>query len=85
MQKTISQRDARKLRRRVEELERVLNEQRRGWGSEWPGGTSIALWQWTKTDSVPTAIRTARRLKHAVVATVDDAGCVNFLALPLPK
>lgn len=82
----ISQREARKLRKRVVELEGAIQSQRRWWSHEWLGGVSIASATWNDPNATtPVAIRTARRLAHAVVATVDDAGTVNFVALPLPK
>lgn len=83
--KRISQREAVACRKRVVELEREIQAQRRTWGTEWPGGVSIGSVKWDANANVPTAIRTARRLAHGVVVTVDDGGTVNFLALPLPK
>lgn len=80
---TISQREARKLQKRVRELEQQNTERLRRWSAEWPGGTSIASAKWDEFARVPVAIRTARALRHAVVVTVDDAGLVNFLALPI--
>lgn len=79
----ISQREARKLKRRVAELELQNNDRLRRWSSEWPGGASICSAKWDEFARVPVAIRTARALRHAVVVTVDDTGLVNFLALPL--
>lgn len=82
---TISQREARRLRKRVEELE--IQEQTRlsRWSSEWMGGTVIVYAKWKPQDSIPVAVRTARALNHAVVATADNDGTVRFHALPLAK
>ncbi|MCC7126435.1 MAG: hypothetical protein IT178_16415 [Acidobacteria bacterium] len=38
---TISQREAHRLRKRVAELERLIDEQHRDWSRDWPGGTHI--------------------------------------------
>jgi hypothetical protein len=80
----ISQREARRLRKRVEELERAEDSRRRRWSSEWPSGTHIATAKWDADARVPVSIRTARALRHAVIATTKDDGTVLFYALPLP-
>jgi hypothetical protein len=83
MSARISQREARGLRIRVRAIERELTEQRRSYASEWPGGTHIAT-----TDpglEVRTAVKTARRLGHAVVATLGSEGNLYLHALPLAK
>ena len=81
---TISQREARRLKRRVSELERDEERRRNAWKMEWPGGTQLA----TILSPDPTtraAITTARKLEHAVVATVQHDGTLLFYALPLAK
>jgi hypothetical protein len=80
----ISQREARRLRKRVTELEAAETKRRRTWSQEWPGGVQIAAT--SPTESVLTAIRTARKLGHAVVATVDGDNdtFVRFTALRHP-
>jgi hypothetical protein len=78
----ISQREARRLRRRVEELESRERARRATWGQEWFGGVVVASCKWEPSDVVPVAIRTARLLTHAVVVKADDAGNVRFVALP---
>jgi hypothetical protein len=79
----ISQREARRLRKRVSELEADELSRRRQWATEWPGGTTIASTSWSKDAAVPVAIRTARCLGHAVVALEDGAGLVRFVAVRL--
>jgi hypothetical protein len=81
----ISQREARRLRARVAELEQTINAQHRSWVSDWPGGTHICSLSWTAEQITVARISTARRLGHAVVATdADDGKRIEFRALPLP-
>lgn len=80
----ISQREARRLRARVTELETVLKRERFLYGQEWCGGVEIAHIELQVPDA--RAIRTAHRLSHAVVVLshpTDNA--VRFMALPHPK
>jgi hypothetical protein len=54
---------------------------RNAWSQEWPDGTDIG--GPTGIDPVAiSAIRTARKLKHAVVVIEHDSK-LHFLALPL--
>jgi len=86
MRTRISQRDARRLKARVELLERILKGQRMAWSQEYFGGTEVARVTWdNKNDIAPLAVRTARKLGHAVVAVGDDSGCIRFVALPHPS
>lgn len=79
----ISQREARRLRKRVNELEVLENSRRWTWVSEWPCGTFIASINVMGIDNhAPEIIATARKLKHAVVASVENRE-VRFYALPL--
>lgn len=67
----ISQREARRLRKRVGELESLLRSQRMAWSREWPGGIHI----WTSeanTDAKMATLRTARRLGRPIVAVADQ-------------
>lgn len=82
--KVISQREARRLRKRVDTLESVLTNQRRSYGQEWVGGVDIGRFTFS-TSFHADVIRTARRLGHAVVAVGDDTDTVRFIALPHPK
>jgi hypothetical protein len=81
MTKTISQREARALRRRVRELEQVLDRQKNGWAESWPGGVNITTF--SADNDIVANIRTARLLKHACVATIRSGGDIAIFALPL--
>lgn len=81
----ISRREARRLKARVAELEEILEDQRRSWSANWPGGVHIASLSWTVEQMTVARIATARKLGHAVVATdADDGKRIEFRALPLP-
>lgn len=78
----ISQREARRLRKRVDALERAFESQRQIYSQEWFMATDIGR----ENLDLAIVIRTARRLKHAVVCIADDNGNgVRFMALPHPK
>ena len=81
----ISQREARRLQKRVHELQEQEDRRRRAWSQDWFGGVEICRTKWGRDDPIPTATRTANRLKHAVVVLSDEDGTVRFLALPLAK
>lgn len=77
----ISQREARRLRKRVEELETLEERRRQAWKSEYPGGVfleGIVVQPWTYA-----AMKTARKLGHAVVITTNGENTIQFYALPL--
>jgi len=78
----ISQREARRLRLRVKELERVIEHQRRRYGQEWPGGIEIG--SLVTENETAAIVRTARRLQHGVVVVGDETAKLRFIALPLP-
>lgn len=78
----ISQREARKLRKRVAELENILQRQKRAFTSEWPSSVSIA--RLIPSDVHMACIKTARKLDHAVVV-VPDGNELVFFASVLPK
>lgn len=85
MNKRISQREARLLRKRVAQLEGELQRQRCAFSRECPGGTYISAHNFGNQEHcVLVAAKTARKLGHAVVATVDGAQ-LTLYALPLPK
>lgn len=78
----VSQREARIIKKRCAELEDILDGQRKHWVSDWPRGAVIA----SLTNIPPSelsAVKTARKLKHAVVCTVRDDGAIMFIACPL--
>lgn len=81
MTKKISQAEARALKKRVAEFESLERTRRNAWATEWPKGISIdAL---GVAASTAAAVRTARKLKHAVVATIDDNNTLRLFAMPL--
>lgn len=77
----ISQREARRLRKRVAELEQQERARRNAWSGDWFCGVNIAT---VTPDPVTlSALKTARLLKHAVVCITDMSDHVRFQALPL--
>ncbi len=70
--KSISQREARALKRRVAELERLEQDRRNCWTRDWPGGATIATVTLGNREPASVAVATARRLGHYVVATADN-------------
>lgn len=81
----ISQQRARALRKRVNELEAQLRTMRSNWREDWPSGIHILAAN--KGDVIAeedlVAVRTARRLGHAVIVTEHDH-CLHFYAEKLP-
>ena len=80
----ISQNEAHALAKRVELMEIERQQQRRAWARDYVGGISLGYIK-RERDWLAGRLEGAHRLKHAVVATVDDAGTISFYALPLPK
>ena len=83
MSKVISQREARRLRKRVEQLEAEESARRARWAAEYPGGVlldtihvNVAEW-WI--------VQTARNLGHAVVVMPDKEEYVRLYGLRLPN
>lgn len=69
--KVISQREARKLRKRIEQLEERDRIRVSRYTSEFPGGTHI---QSLTLNEVPAArLQTVAKLEHALVAKVSGA------------
>jgi hypothetical protein len=83
MTKPISQREARALRRRVQELEDTIDRQRNAWATDWPNGTHLGSVNYGAPNVLVAAARTARRLGHAVVVTCNDDNQMELYALPL--
>lgn len=79
----ISQREARRLRKRVHELEYQERKRGNAWCYEWPMGVNIGRVKLNGDSALVGAIRTSRLLKHAVVVSCDETGIVNFHAMPL--
>lgn len=78
----ISQAEARRLKRRVVELEDERRAQRRRWASEYPGGVHLGSLSRNK-DWLTGRIDGAHMLGHAVVIRQNDDGDLHFFALPL--
>jgi hypothetical protein len=65
----ISQREARKLKKRVEELEQRERARIRRWSGDYPGGVHV---QTLNLNELPAArLQTAALLEHALVARVN--------------
>ena len=78
--RAISQREARRLKKRVAVLESDEQMRRHAWASAWPGGTEIVRADMTHAPIVTASIQTARTLGHGVVVLVDG-GQLRFIAL----
>jgi hypothetical protein len=83
--KAITQREARALRKRVQQLEGMIERERSAWASEFPGGTHLGRISWDGADHRASAAYTARRLGHAVVVVASSARQLELYALPHPK
>jgi hypothetical protein len=79
--KRISQIKARAMRKRIDELEKVLSDQRGAWCREWPGG--VHLTSITVGSTAFATVQTARKLNHAVVAVCSNGSDLALYALPL--
>jgi len=82
MKKNISQREAKRLRRRVSELERMISDARNGYRSDYPG---VEICRENVTVRTATAVDTARRLEYAVVAVLSGEYELRFYAAKQPK
>lgn len=70
--KKISQREARKLRKRVAELEKRNEQNASAWAREYIGGINVTT---IATHDAPHAIcKAVRKLGHALVAIPSDNG-----------
>lgn len=82
----MSQREARTLKKRVAELEGILDKQRAAWAHEWPEG--VHLDTVSVNSSEWAIIRTARKLGHAVVvipSASDNPNKLHVYGIPLKK
>lgn len=78
----ISQREARRLRKRVDELEERETKRFATWAtSGYPGGTHLGGYTLSCDGWFYGALKTARRLGCALVATIDDAGELRIYAV----
>jgi hypothetical protein len=79
----ISQREARRLQRRVEELEAQERRRRNAWLQDWPGGAHILTLN-QPDELAGGGCLIARKLGHAVVVVPsDDLRELRLYALPL--
>jgi len=75
----ISQEEARRLQKRVGELERLREKECSSWTSDYPRGVHLGI---LKLDSwLFSAVKTARRLGHPVVVTHDANDQIWFYAV----
>lgn len=80
----ISQRAARAALRELTALRELRNTERKGWGLDWPNGVHLGNIVLTDPAWVLESARTARRLRHVVIAVPDDDRRTLILfALPL--
>lgn len=78
----ISQVEARRLKKRVADLERMEKNRRWLYASDYPGGVNIAQnTHANSTDFLPAVIKNSRLLGHAVVC-VTDGNVVRYYAIP---
>lgn len=75
----ISQREARRLKKRVEVLEKMDSDRRKAWSSDYPGG--VFLVGISTQPAVHAMAKTARKLGHAVVVTTNGDTELQFYAL----
>lgn len=81
----ISQREARRLQKRVADLAHKIRVQRQQGNAAYVDGAEIYRFTLNASSHAPTAIRTARKLDHAVVVLCDDDNTIRFIALPHPS
>jgi len=78
MSKPIPQREARRLRKRVDELESVISQQKNSWHSEWP--SSIGIRELPAEKGTIDVVNVCRKLGHAVVVTDNGDGMLKLWA-----
>lgn len=71
--KRISQREARRIQKALTAVNKVLENQRNQWCSDFPGGVHIAT-EPNVTAPTAAAIKTARALKMVIVVVPDSGG-----------
>lgn len=77
----ISQREARRLRKRVDELERLEVRRNCAWIAEYPAGVHLATISVYPHDYA--TVVTARKLGHACVLVPDAKDSVRIYASPM--
>jgi hypothetical protein len=81
----ISQVEAWDLYHKVRNFEEQEEQRANLWASEWPMGVSIGHAQFSADSALIGSVRTARKLKHAVVVVAKDSGIIEFIAMPLAR
>lgn len=75
----ISQRQAQRDRKRLDEVEAILKRQKNRWATDWvPGWINIETL--TVPDTAFAKIATARLLGHAIVISPDSGNSIRFYA-----
>ena len=78
----ISQREARRLRKRVDELEERETKRFATWATfGYPGGVQLGNRKLDTEGWFFGTLKTARRLGCALVVTVADDGCIRYYAV----
>jgi hypothetical protein len=80
--RVISQREARRLEKRVMALEGIITRQRKHWSQDYIGAEIMRC---SLAEPFPSIVRTARKLGHAVVVIGDGTAELRFVALPHPS
>ena len=75
----ISQREAQRLRRRVQHLEDQERQRNNAWIGDYPGGVDLGSIQ--LADAMYYSIYTARKLGHSVVVTSIEPNRVRVFAV----
>lgn len=75
----ISQREARRLKKRVAELEQLQRDQRDRWSQSYPYGVLLGTLP-RNPDWLTGRIDAARMLGHPVIITQDKCGTLSFFA-----
>ncbi len=83
MSKTISQREARRLRKRVEELELMQSERFAAYRADYPGGVNVMTID-TLTDFGKGICQTATRIGAAIVCKYSEHGGKLYVYAVLP-
>lgn len=81
MRKKISQREARRDKKRLKELEDFYEQINRIYSQDVVGGVNIATISLDAGAASPVAVRTARRLGHCVVVLGNETGELRFMAV----
>lgn len=76
----ISQAEARRLRKRVRELEQWRENLIVTWRHEYPDGVFVGIVDCTDATHTPTAVQTARRCGMPVIAT-NEGQRIKFFAV----